>query len=160
ALHPLAPVCFMLAWLVYPGFLAALGLWASVANRSTHRATFWTLFLVGAAMVASWLAAFDVAERWLTFSPADVKSWGGPKSEWSFRGIVLGLIGWSAAAGVLWAVAKVRFRVVTGREAELVGRAEDGSPLLVSSPVVQGYPAPRCPTPTLTLTPTPTLTPT
>src|SRR5207245_4435879 len=66
ALHPLAPVCFVLAWLVYAAFLAGLGLWASVANRSTHRAMFLTLFLIGAAMVASWLAAFDLAGRWLT----------------------------------------------------------------------------------------------
>jgi ABC-type transport system involved in multi-copper enzyme maturation permease subunit len=161
ALHPLAPVCFVLAWLVYAAFLAALGLWASVANRSTHRATFWTLFVLAAALVASWLAAFDAAGRWLTeqealgvspplalglliFSPADLKSWAEPKSEWSFRGILLGLVGWGAAAAVLWAVAKIRFRVVTGREAGLVGRAEDGSLLpVVPLPITAGQPAQR-----------------
>jgi ABC-type transport system involved in multi-copper enzyme maturation permease subunit len=174
ALHPLAPLCFVLAWLVYAAFLAALGLWASVSNRSTHRATFWTLFLVGAVLVASWLAAFDVAERWLTepealslspplalglltFSPADVNSWRDLKSQWSFRGIVLGLIGWSAAAAGLWAMAKIRFRVVTGREAVLVGRAMDGSPLPLASPDAYGQPAVLCPTPAppAIFTPTP-----
>lgn len=160
ALHPLAPLGFVLAWLVYAAFLATLGLWASVANRSTHRATFWTLFFIGAAMVASWLAAFDLAGRWLTepeavclspplalgsliFSPADVKSWADPKSEWSFRGIILSLAGWGVAAGVVWAAIKARFRVVTGREAELVGRTEDGSPLPGTAMVMQGQPVER-----------------
>jgi ABC-type transport system involved in multi-copper enzyme maturation permease subunit len=158
ALHPLAPVCFVLAWLVYATFPAALGLWASVDHRSTHRALFWTLFLLGVALVDTWLAAWGIAERWLTepqalslspplalgllmFSPADVKSWAEPKSDWSFLGIILGLVGWGGAAGVLWTAAKIRFRVVTGREARLVGRAEDGSPLPVVASVVGGQPA-------------------
>ena len=67
ALHPLAPVCFVLAWFVYASFLAALGLWASVANRSTHRATFLTLLLLVAATVA-WavLGPFvDFSSDWL-----------------------------------------------------------------------------------------------
>jgi ABC-type transport system involved in multi-copper enzyme maturation permease subunit len=164
ALHPLAPVCFVGAWLVYAAFVSALGLWASVANRSTHRATFWTLFLLAAAMLASWLAAFDVAGRWLkepeavslspplalgllTFSPADVKIWAEPGSQWSFRGVVLGLAGWGLATAVLWAVTKVRFRVVTGREAVAeIKRATALIPTLT-------------PAPTLIPTPNPTLSP-
>jgi ABC-type transport system involved in multi-copper enzyme maturation permease subunit len=158
ALHPLAPVCFVLAWLVYAGFLAGLALWTSVAHRSTHRAMFWTLFLLGAALVASWLAAFDLAGYWLNeqqalgvspplalgllmFSPVDVKSWAEATSEWPFPGILLGLSGWAAAAYVLWALAKIRFRVVTGREAGLVGPAENGLPLPVIPLAAVGHSA-------------------
>jgi ABC-type transport system involved in multi-copper enzyme maturation permease subunit len=153
ALHPLAPLAFVLAWLVFAGFLASLGLWASVANRSTHGATFWTLFLLGAAVLASWLAAFDTAGRWLSepealslspplalgllvFSSGDIQSWADPRSQWSFQGILLGLAFWGVAAVALWKVTLVRFRIVTGREAEIVGRAEDGSAL----PLVTGRP--------------------
>src|SRR4029079_9185923 len=38
-LHPLAIPCVLLAWLVFAGFLAALGLWFSVASRTTRHAT-------------------------------------------------------------------------------------------------------------------------
>jgi ABC-type transport system involved in multi-copper enzyme maturation permease subunit len=147
AVHPLALPCFVLTWLVYAAFVSSLGLWCSVANRSTHRSSFWMLFFLSAAVLASWLAAFD-ATLWLSpeeapglspplalallvFSPSDVRAWALPKSQWSFAGILIGLAIWATGAAILFGLARIRFRVVTGREARLVGRAPDGSPLPV-----------------------------
>jgi ABC-type transport system involved in multi-copper enzyme maturation permease subunit len=163
AVHPLAPVGFVLAWLVYAAFAASLGLWSSAANRSTHLSSFWTLFFLGAAVLASWLAAFDItpwmssvealglspplALGLLIFSPGDVRTWAEPKSEWSFNGILLGLAVWGTGAAVLWGLARIRFRVVTGREARLIGRAPDGTPLPVVPPPAGGQPVVAAPVP-------------
>lgn len=55
ALHVLALPLLVVTWFVYAGFLAALGLWFSVASRSTLRATIATLVSAVGAGVGHWL---------------------------------------------------------------------------------------------------------
>src|SRR5439155_24054179 len=65
SLHPLAAACFVVGWLGYAGFVAGLGLWFSVANRSTLRSVFGTLCAMILMLLVLLLAAFDIPESWL-----------------------------------------------------------------------------------------------
>jgi ABC-type transport system involved in multi-copper enzyme maturation permease subunit len=65
SLHPLGAVCFAIAWLGYAGFVAGLGLWFSVANRSTLRSVFGTLCAMILMQLLLLLIAFDIPEMWL-----------------------------------------------------------------------------------------------
>jgi ABC-type transport system involved in multi-copper enzyme maturation permease subunit len=142
AVHPLAIPCFLLAWLVYAAFLAGLGLWFSVASRNSRRALIGTLTscLVGSTFFL--LAAFDLAEGWLTtseaysllppqtlgllaFSPAEYDDWTakGLHVRVFLYPLAVGLCAGAAAA--LWFLVELRFRHMTGRE--LVPEAEPAS---------------------------------
>ncbi len=54
-LHPLGLLLLVVTWLVYAGFVAAVGTWFSVVSRTTMRATTWTLLCTVAAGVGHWL---------------------------------------------------------------------------------------------------------
>src|SRR5205823_4040856 len=142
SLHPLGAVCFAIAWLGYAGFVAGLGLWFSVANRSTLRSVFGTLCAMVLMLLVLLLAAFDIPEAWLpkwvhdvwgffllppatlgllAFSPADFQNWLTRTLELRHVPLMLGLqfLWWSLAARVMVILANVRFRVVTGRSSGL-----------------------------------------
>jgi ABC-type transport system involved in multi-copper enzyme maturation permease subunit len=142
SLHPLAIPCFVAAWLGYAGFAAGLGLWFSVANRSTLRSVFGTLCTMVLLLGVMLLAAFDIPESWLpkwihdlwaffllppmtlgllAFSPADFQNWLTGKSDLHYVPVMLGIqfLGWSVAAAVMVMLANIRFRVVTGRTSGL-----------------------------------------
>jgi ABC-type transport system involved in multi-copper enzyme maturation permease subunit len=131
-LHWLAVPCFLLAWLVFAAALAALGLWCSIAARSTHRALFLTLFTVTAVLFAAQMVCWDLPERWLdrfesqslwppftlallAFSPAEYRQWAPHVLKLDRPAVPLVLLVWSLAAGGFLALAGIRFRVVTGR---------------------------------------------
>jgi len=133
ALHPLAIPYFLLAWLVYAAFMAGLGLWFSVASRSSRRALIGTLLSCLVAMIFYLLAAYDLAGGWLrtdeaysllppetlgllAFSPADYKDWAANSLQVRtiLYPLALGLCAISAIG--LWFLVELRFRIVTGRE--------------------------------------------
>jgi hypothetical protein len=138
ALHAWAVPAFILAWLVYAGFLAGLGLWFSVANRSTLKSVFGTLFTAVLMLGVLLLVAFDIPESWmpkwlyvywplvtlppttlgfLAFSPTNFDDWLAGKLELNYLPgvLVLQFIAWWICAIVLVCMANIRFRVVTGR---------------------------------------------
>jgi ABC-type transport system involved in multi-copper enzyme maturation permease subunit len=142
SLHWLAVPCFVVAWLGYAGFVAGLGLWFSVANRSTLRSVFGTLCALVLMFLVLLLAAFDIPESWLppwlhhlwafillppatlallSFSPADLQNWLTGKLELQYVPLLLALqflLCWLAAFGMV-ILANIRFRVVTGRTSGL-----------------------------------------
>jgi ABC-type transport system involved in multi-copper enzyme maturation permease subunit len=54
-LHPLAVPLLLGAWLVYALVVSGIGVWFSLVNRTTLRATLWTLLTTAAAGVGHWL---------------------------------------------------------------------------------------------------------
>jgi ABC-type transport system involved in multi-copper enzyme maturation permease subunit len=145
ALHPLAIPCFLLAWLGYALFLAGLGLWFSVANRSSTRALFGTLLTTALGLAGLFLAAFDIpsywlsawlAQRWeylfmppvilglLTFSPQNYQDWLSSELKLGYYPLLLAaeLVLWYAAGVSMFFLANIRFRVVTGRTSEIAER--------------------------------------
>lgn len=132
ALHPLAMLAFVAVWLVYAAFAAGLGLWFSIASRSTRTAIFATLCGVGAVLLLSVLAAHDFVDTWLTtgealslipplhlgllvFAPADFQAVSVDAARVRPGLVLLGLVVWATATVVLWRLANVRFHVITGR---------------------------------------------
>ncbi len=137
-LHLLAIPCFLLAWLAYAMFLSGLGLWFSVANRSSHRAIFGTLVTTALGLGVLYLAAFDVPSSWLPdwfarnwqgmfmppvtlalliFSPQSYQGWMSGEMNLVYFPLLLlaELALWYLSALGMFALANIRFRVVTGR---------------------------------------------
>jgi ABC-type transport system involved in multi-copper enzyme maturation permease subunit len=138
SLQLLSVPCFMIAWLSYAAVLAGLGMWFSVANRSTLRSVFGTLCTMVLMLLVLLLAAFDIPQEWLpawlhdvwavillppatlaflTFSPQDLQNWLSGKWALQYTPIILSLefLWWWLVAGMLVIMASIRFRVVTGR---------------------------------------------
>jgi ABC-type transport system involved in multi-copper enzyme maturation permease subunit len=137
-LHLLAVPCFLVAWLAYAMFLSGLGLWFSVANRSSHRAIFGTLVTLALGLCVLFLAAFDIPSSWLpesvarnwgymfmppvmlgllTFSPENYQDWLTSKLDLKYLPLIFAaqvLVWYLASLGML-CLANIRFRVVTGR---------------------------------------------
>jgi len=133
ALYPLAIPYSLIAWIVYAAFMAGLGLWFSVASRSSRRALIGTLLSCLVAMIFYLLAAYDLAGGWLhtdeaysllppetlgllAFSPADYKDWAA--NSLGIRAFLFPLaLGLCALTAIgLWFLVELRFRMVTGRE--------------------------------------------
>jgi ABC-type transport system involved in multi-copper enzyme maturation permease subunit len=144
-LHPLALPVLVAAWLVYAGFLAALGLWFSVVSRTTLRAIIYTIATALGAAFGHWLiwacclpllmyshasgrgfewvlklqAGFTppVALGWLAFYGPEFEGPGRSDKEYlEVTGFaLLGLVFWAGAAAVLWCLTAERFRRMTGR---------------------------------------------
>ncbi len=72
-MHPLAVPGLVLAWLVYAGFLAVLGLWWSVAARTTMRGTIWTLGTAAALAAGHWLPWMCCAPMFGPFTMVDLE---------------------------------------------------------------------------------------
>jgi ABC-type transport system involved in multi-copper enzyme maturation permease subunit len=140
---PTVPWLF-LAWAVYAGFVAVVGLWFSMTCRTTLRATVWTLLTVAALGVGhwylwalfcmplrlregplAWLLRFQMygltpplSLAWLAFGDNVESGVVGMDIEdpmGSFACLLGGFAVWSLAGYVLWRRAARRFRVLTGR---------------------------------------------
>jgi ABC-type transport system involved in multi-copper enzyme maturation permease subunit len=135
----------VLAWAVYAGFLAVLGLWFSMTCRTTLRATVGTLLTAAVLGVGhwylwlvfcmplrlreetfAWLVRFQMygltpplALAWLAFRGDAVESGvigtSGEDPIGALVCLVGGLVMWTAAGYFLWRRAVRRFRVLTGR---------------------------------------------
>jgi ABC-type transport system involved in multi-copper enzyme maturation permease subunit len=135
---------FLLAWLVYAGFMAALGLYFSVVSGTSQRATLWTLLAALLLLALSCLLAFDLswygsdsfslvppATLWLLpWMPREVPAeshpiaWEGPFF------ISLGLVLCASLTVGLWLLASYRFRVAIGRQTRRKGQAASTNGLL------------------------------
>lgn len=141
-LHPLALPLLLFAAVVYAAVVASLGLFLSLTNRSTLRATLWTLLaavglaalpwalwnlVVWAILLAGWehdmptLVHFDAYQLmppmtlWLfSFLAADITQ--RQVISWQLIATLLGGVTWYGllAAG-LWGLACRRFEAATGR---------------------------------------------
>jgi ABC-type transport system involved in multi-copper enzyme maturation permease subunit len=131
-LHIASVAYLLLAWLVYSGLLATLGLWFSLTCRSSTRASIFTLFsAAGFGMGIPLLAAQTIhlyVGRWqewisrtlISLSPPAVLGYlfaiprielrGNWKESWEIRGACAGLLFWAAVALGLWALLYWRFR--------------------------------------------------
>jgi ABC-type transport system involved in multi-copper enzyme maturation permease subunit len=146
-LHLLAVPVLLLAWTVYAGLLATVGLWFSLICQTSLRAIIWTLFTI-LAVVAGFLVLpvysspfFQIAGpdafwvRWLYrlnmgLAPPVALGrmlpfgWGGHlpglgrKQRWEMEFALLGLACWATAAVVLWFVTSWQFRRMTGRQTQ------------------------------------------
>jgi ABC-type transport system involved in multi-copper enzyme maturation permease subunit len=158
-LHWAALPLLAVAWLVFAGFEATIGLWFSLLSRTSLRATVWTLLAtlgVGLGHWLPWLCCLAVpglsgsnvsylleVQGGLTppaalFSLAayggELGSYGG-RVWWEMLGFSLfGVFAWGVATVLLWSGLTLRFRALTLRE-EFV-RPERG--WVVQRPVVDG----------------------
>ncbi len=144
-LHPLAIPCIVAAWLVFAAFLSAVGLWFSVASRTTRHATVLTLLAILALMVAAYLASFDLAGTplpelealclfppftlgMLAFTSAELYAFLPRLLHWHRLFFVAEIAIWTFAAFVIWRLANIRFRVVTGRSSRPIRRRTVAAP--------------------------------
>jgi ABC-type transport system involved in multi-copper enzyme maturation permease subunit len=143
-LHLLALPLLVLAWLVYAGLLATVGLWFSLVCATSSRAMVWTLFTIlalAAGFLAlplytsiliqtpsssvpwvDWLNHFEmgitppiVLGRLLPFGWERDMPGFGTKQEWETAFAFGGLLCWVIAAAIVWVVMTRRFRRMTGR---------------------------------------------
>ena len=114
---------FALAWLLVAGFLAAMGIWFSVATRTAQRALFWTLLgssafcaghwlvwmlvmpvisgLRGSRSGSSWLTEFQslgitppLTLAFLAYPSQSVESWTWADWEWALVPLFRGALFW------------------------------------------------------------------
>ncbi len=147
ALSPWAVPAFALAWLVYAGFLASLGLYLSVAAGTTQRATIWTLLITILVTALSALTAFDFLPQLGGFGLVPPVALGmlpclhGDARELinsgfgSLKSVFLGLGLWAALALFLAYLAGYRFRVLIGRQRRRTNAAVPESAAAVGAPV-------------------------
>jgi ABC-type transport system involved in multi-copper enzyme maturation permease subunit len=153
-LHPLALPGFVLAWLGYAALGASLGLWFSVAGRTSRRTTFGTLFGLGVVLYAAFLGGIDIPDDWMSrleahcllppvalfvlpFAPAEYRAWVSSAGEWNLGIVLAEVLPWAAGAYLLWRLALVRFRVVTGRESRPAGTEKNNRP--TPTPFLAGW---------------------
>jgi ABC-type transport system involved in multi-copper enzyme maturation permease subunit len=72
-LHPLAVLLLAMAWLIHASLVAGVGLWASLASRTTLRATLYTLLVLaglhlGPLFVGDWFRDWVMTTWWNEFS--------------------------------------------------------------------------------------------
>jgi len=143
ALHPVAFLALALAWTVYAGFMASLGLYFSVASKSTQRAAMWTLVSAILVFGAFILLAFDFSSgRFEAYGVVPVVALaivpslgreypaGTANGFVDFSSVVVGLFLWGGIAVALGLLAGHRFRVEIGRRRKSIGPVnEDGQPM-------------------------------
>lgn len=145
-LHFLAVPLLVVAWLVYAGFAAMLGLWFSMSSPTTLRATLWTMtwavilggghMLIwvccgalmfrgpGSARVAETLAQFQASLTplgglaVLAFTPSDFRyDYSRDTFQQWISFALVGIVLWTIAAAFFWFVILApRYRVLTGRQ--------------------------------------------
>jgi ABC-type transport system involved in multi-copper enzyme maturation permease subunit len=145
-LQPLAVPLLVGCWVVYAGVFAGIGLWYSMASRTTLRATLWTLLTVLGVGGGHWLltgmccyfplaavarvgpnSVEDLAMFQFGQTPPLVMgllAFHGDEFEHGRSGTaklvffcLVGLLCWAGATAVLWATVSERFRLATGRQA-------------------------------------------
>jgi hypothetical protein len=131
---------FLLVWLVYAGFMSAMGLYFSVVCRSTQRATLLTLLSTILLLALSGLLAFDLswygedsfsllppATLWLVpRRPSETPQAHTPSGHGPYF-IALGLVLCLALTAGLWLLASYRFRIAIGRPARDKRRTASGA---------------------------------
>jgi ABC-type transport system involved in multi-copper enzyme maturation permease subunit len=138
SLHPASVMLIFSAWLIYAACLAGVGIWFSIACRTTLRATLYTLAFTFGASFGHWLI-------WLPFLPYYGRHWSalgnvpiiqasitppavlyslsatssevGYSMEWEMHTILagFGLFAWAMAACMIWSITRRRFRMLTSR---------------------------------------------
>lgn len=141
-----AALLVLVAWFVYAGAFAVVGLWYSVACRTTVRATVWTLLTVLLIGGGHWLIAgfccflplslvgtsgrdFEFVPKFLAgqtppfvlglFAASSAEIERGSHGTRSIELVIFALFGlasWAGGTLVLAALVKERFAAVTGRE--------------------------------------------
>jgi hypothetical protein len=141
---PFAVPLLVFASAVYALFLAGVGIWFSLASRTTLRATIWTLLVAAGVNALPWslelgwdlLAyAFDFRQNaWSSLAPLaaspplTLSFLASLPGDWKARGwplehslterlatAVIGIILYAGAAWILWRVINARFGKMTGR---------------------------------------------
>jgi ABC-type transport system involved in multi-copper enzyme maturation permease subunit len=130
-MSPVAALVLALAWLVYAAAMAGLGLYCSVASRTTPWATFASILGMAFLVLATFLLAVNLIDphdqstapfaltppfalsRLEFFSEAAKPTVESVRRLWAYAGA--GLLLWSAIAISLWFVAAIRFRIAVGR---------------------------------------------
>ena len=152
-LSPLAVLLLAGAWLAYASFAAHVGLWFSVACRSTFRATVSTVIVLLLAGGGYWLLGFCclsplsliIDERWtanlasLTYAYTPVGSFSAlaipampppftprVESEHEIAVAVAGALAYFLVGWIFWFRARRRFARMTGRESGTGSRAATG----------------------------------
>jgi ABC-type Na+ efflux pump permease subunit len=141
AMNPLAVPLFIIAWLVYASCFAGIGLWFSIACRTSLRATLWTLSTVAVAagghlllwmccspmtlLFGGWIGPLralgtDLLGLQAAVTPAAVLFWvsnAGYRAEDDVIIIIayFTLFLWALAALFLWTITRSRFRRITAR---------------------------------------------
>jgi ABC-type transport system involved in multi-copper enzyme maturation permease subunit len=142
---------FVAAWLLVAGFLAALGLWFSVATRTAQRALLGTLLAAGAFCAGHWLVWMLViplisgltgsgsAFGWLTefqalgitppltlaflaYPTQAVGDWTWADWEWTLVPLFRGALFWAIGTVVFGTLAVIRFRETYGNSRVEVSR--------------------------------------
>lgn len=132
AIYPAAILLLLVAWTVYAGTLAGVGLWFSTACPTTLRATLQTLLVTGVICTAPWLLYLfclplggfvgrELGELVGILSPPMVlamlarsQAYFHAHELWTLASM-FGLFAWSVAAVLLWSVTRSRFRKLTSR---------------------------------------------
>jgi ABC-type transport system involved in multi-copper enzyme maturation permease subunit len=129
----------MLAWIVYSGVAAILGLWYSVTCQTSTSATVWTYLSTAGLAVGHWLDMLCMVPLFIAgtyeplrylvlmqagFTPPYALSvcffFGLPSSHDGIDQLTYGLEGiavWLVIAVVLWLLTSSRFQLLTGRSA-------------------------------------------
>jgi ABC-type Na+ efflux pump permease subunit len=136
AMHPIGAVLSSIAWLTYASCLSGIGLWYSIACRTTLRATLLTLGTTIALCGGHWVLVicclpfgfsrmyFDLfALPTLLTPPAVFYLMAAPgltigeSLEWEVTTMLafFGLFLWALAALFLWSITRKRFRAMTSR---------------------------------------------
>jgi ABC-type transport system involved in multi-copper enzyme maturation permease subunit len=127
AIHPLAVAGFVITWLVIAGFVAAVGMWFSVIKKTSHRATFWTIFTLSIGLGLTYLAAYDLSDLVISpqhaemilppalflvlpISPGDLKALQDPRQNPGFGAVPFVLLFWSFLGVVIWKLTRWQFR--------------------------------------------------
>jgi ABC-type transport system involved in multi-copper enzyme maturation permease subunit len=134
AMEPLAIPLFMITWLVYASCFAGVGLWFSIACRTSLRATLWTLstvVLAGGGHLGLLMCCLPVnalrqtfgnelAGLQLAITPPMVLYWVAnagmnPNDDLVILISFFTLFLWALAALFLWTITRSRFRRITAR---------------------------------------------
>jgi ABC-type transport system involved in multi-copper enzyme maturation permease subunit len=136
ALHYLAPVLVVAAWVVYASAFAGIGLWYSTASKTSLRATMYTLVTCLVISGGHWVLWFcfipigmmkmwEIAWYQCALTPPFVLYWFSVQSreinsyqiEWEMITLLclFGLLLWGALSLGLWTFCRGHFRRLTAR---------------------------------------------
>jgi ABC-type transport system involved in multi-copper enzyme maturation permease subunit len=144
ALHPLAVLCVAFAWFSFAALAAAVGLWFSVIQKTSHGATFWTIATLAFVLLCTLILFEDLRDLlppfeaqtvfppltlWLSsFSAADLELLRGPSHGAAFRLIPWWSLVWVGYAWGTWRLTLWRFRKLCNRKYDHVAAEPmDGS---------------------------------
>jgi ABC-type transport system involved in multi-copper enzyme maturation permease subunit len=140
ALHPVAGILLVIAWLVYASCFAGIGLWFSTTCKTSLRATLWTLFVCGLVSVGHWAVwmFFLPFSRWMYGNTGGIQvivgiqtcmtppavlylmsqsttEFGNAQREVMIIFANFGLLLWALAGLLIWNFTRSRFRKISSR---------------------------------------------